>query len=68
MFHIRREQPFLWLGESVRIRISLGDSETYYAGILRGLNDAGVLIETEKISAFIPHSSVVSIEKEREVK
>ena len=67
MFQIRREQPPLaWLGDHVRIRISLGDSETYYAGILRGLNDDGVLIETDRINVFIPLSSIVSIEKERE--
>ena len=67
MFQIRREQPPLaWLGDPVRIRISLGDSETYYAGILRGLHDDGILLETDRINVFIPYPSVVSIEKERE--
>ena len=67
MIHVRHtEPPLAWLNDSVRIRISLGDSETYYAGILRGLNEDGVLIETDRIQVYIPRPSVVSIERERE--
>ena len=62
LFH--KEPSFIWNGHKVRIRIAVGDSETFYEGILKTSYADGYLISTGKVEVFIPQESVVAIERE----
>ena len=61
-FH-KPEPPFSWRGGVVRVRLSLGDSEAYYLGLLKELYNDGLLIQTCDTEIFVPRSTILSIEK-----
>lgn len=58
------EPPFSWRGHKVKVRIALGDAESFYNGTLENIYSDGLLIRRANAEIFVPQSSVVAIEKE----